>query len=279
MDLVSVIMPCHNEGRYIKEAICSVKAQTYPDVELIIIDDGSNDDYTLKVLDEITQDGTKVIRTKKIGPSAARNAGIAIAQGKYILPVDSDDKIEPNYISKAVNILENNPDIGVVYCYADLFGEKSGKWELPNYSFDRMLLDNIIFVSALFYKSDWEKVGGFNTNMHYGMEDYDFWLSIIELGREIYQIPEILFHYRIKNKSRSTIFQENKENVQQTYREIYLHHKELYKKYAEKYEMILREAWIDQLYINRSLKKGMLLLEKLNKFPLLKKIIKKIFLR
>ena len=63
-----------------------------------------------------------------------------------------------------------------------------------------MLLDNIVFVTSMFYRSDWETVGGFKTNMDAGMEDYDFWLSILELGREIYQIPEVLFHEQLHFK-------------------------------------------------------------------------------
>lgn len=89
----------------------------------------------------------------------------------------------------------------------------------------KMLLDNVVFVTALFYREDWEKIGGFNTNMQAGMEDYDFWLGILELGKEIYQIPEILFHYRIKPVSRTTGFQSDYIQVQQVYRQIYDNHK------------------------------------------------------
>ena len=128
--------------------------------------------------------------------------------------------IEKTYMEKAVKKIESNDKIGVVYCEADLFGEKTGKWQLPQYSFDKMLLDNIVFVTALFYKKDWESVGGFNTNMEAGMEDYDFWLGILELGKEIYQIPEILFHYRIKPVSRTTGFQSDYIQIQKVYRQI-----------------------------------------------------------
>lgn len=124
MSKVSIIMPCYNDGAYIEEAIASVKAQTYKDIELIVVDDGSNDDHTLKVLnDKVTDSDIKLIRTNRLRPAGARNAGIAEATGKYILPLDSDDTIEPDYVEKAVNILNKNNHIGVVYCYADLFGK------------------------------------------------------------------------------------------------------------------------------------------------------------
>ena len=162
----------------------------YTNWELIIVDDGSDDEETLKIIKGLGDEKIKVFHTEHLRPAGARNYGISHATGTYILPLDSDDTIDKTYIQKAVEVIDNNPKVGVVYCQADLFGEKSGLWDLPKYSFNTMLLDNIVFVTALFYKSDWEKVGGFNTAMVAGMEDYDFWLSIMSLGREIYQIPE-----------------------------------------------------------------------------------------
>lgn len=279
MDRVSVIMPCYNDGKYIMEAVKSVESQTYPELELIIVDDGSDDSYTLKVLGEISIPWAKVIRVKKSGPSNARNVGISAASGTMILPLDSDDTIDSSYIEKAVKTMEANPNVGVVYCQADLFGEKQGRWNLPDYSLDKMLLDNIVFVTALFYKADWEKVGGFHSDMVHGMEDYDFWLSILELDKDIYQIPEVLFHYRIKPKSRTTSFANDISIVQQTYRDIYMHHQKLYTKYADKYAMILREALIEQSYKVRAMTKGMAIVETLDKYPLIKRIIKKFIVR
>lgn len=279
MGKVSVIMPCYNDGAYIEEAIHSVKVQTYHDIEIIIVDDGSDDENTLRILNQLSDPNIVLLRTDRLRPPGARNAGIHRATGKFILPLDSDDRIEPDYIEKAVKIMNENNNIGAVYCYADLFGEKSGRWDLPNYSLDKMLVDNIVFVTAMFYREDWEKVGGFKSNMKYGMEDYDFWLSILELGREIHQIPELLFHYRIKHTSRTTEFLSNIEQVQQTYREIYLNHPLLYEKYRNRYAMQLREALIEQIFLNRALQKGIAILDRLKRIPVLKQIIKKLILK
>ncbi|MFQ8981618.1 MAG: glycosyltransferase family A protein [Waltera sp.] len=227
MEKVSVIMPCYNDGKYIMEAIDSIVKQTYQNWELIIVDDGSDDEETKRIINEIQNPKIKVFHTEHLRPAGARNYGIQKAEGTYILPVDSDDRIHEEYMEKAVKMIESNPRIGVVYCKAELFGEKSGSWNLPDYSFKHMLLDNIVFVTALFYKSDWEKVGGFNTSMAQGMEDYDFWLSILGLEREICQIPEALFYYRIKPVSRTTNFQDNCVQVQNTYQQIYYNHKRI----------------------------------------------------
>lgn len=248
MELVSVIMPCFNDGNYLADSISSLESQSYRNVELILIDDGSTDPNTmnaLKLAEKIPRH--QILHTDHVGPSKARNLGIQNAKGKYILPLDADDKIAPEYIEKAIKLMESSEDIGIVYCYAELFGEKSGRWELPNYSFETMLLDNIIFVTALFRKCDWEAAGGFCQEFQHGMEDYDFWLSIIEMGRIVYQIPEVMFFYRIKPQSRTTRFYANTDNVQATYRLLFNRHKAFYYQNYDIYAMKLRSALIDKI--------------------------------
>ena len=274
MEKVSVIMPCYNDGKYVEEAVESVFAQTYKNIELIVIDDGSDEQETIDILNRLG-DRIVLLKTNHLRPAGARNYGITRATGKYILPVDSDDKIDSTYVAKAVEILEKNQNIGVVYCEADLFGEKSGKWDLPSYSFDKMLLDNVVFVTALFYREDWEKVGGFNTHMLAGMEDYDFWLAILALGKEIYQIPEILFHYRIKPVSRTTGFQSDYVQMQATYRQIYDNHKEFFEKNSEEYAKVLRDALIEQIAIRMKYEKVFEKVQKYYKWPIIGRILKK----
>lgn len=274
--LVSVIMPCYNDGRYIQEAIESLEKQTYSNYELIVIDDGSDDTETQKIISELNKKNITVLHTNHLRPAGARNYGIAHANGKYILPLDSDDMIEPTYIEKAVKLLETHSEVGVVYCQADLFGERNGRWDLPDYSRDQMLLDNIVFVTAMFYRKDWELVGGFKTNMDAGMEDYDFWLSILELGREIYQIPEILFHYRIKPVSRTTNFQDDSLQVQQIYRRIFDNHKKFYEENYDIVIPVLRDALIEQIFLRKRLEKQLEYVKRVKDIPIMGAILKKI---
>ena len=226
---ISIIIPCFNDGAYIQETIDSVNAQTFQNIEIIIVDDASTDKETHNTLMSLNQKNMKVIFSEKNGgPSVARNRGIAEAQGKYILPLDADDKIAPTYLEKAKKILDEHSQTGIVYCEAEFFGEKSGKWELPPYTFPEILVGNMIFATALYRKADWEKVGGYRENMRQGNEDYDFWLSLIELGREVYQIPEILFFYRIKEASRTTRLKADAQNEIDTYVQIFQNHQKLY---------------------------------------------------
>ncbi len=193
---VSVVIPCYNHGEFLSDAISSVRRQTYTDYEIIIVDDGSDEPETVRVLDENPFIGTKIIRTENKGPSSARNTAIENALGRYILPLDADDLIESTYLEKAVKVLDCREDVGIVYCKGTYFGAKTDSWDLPDYSLQSMLQGNAIFVTALFRRCDWEAVGGFKSDLTMGYEDYDFWLSIIGSGREVYQIPEALFRYR-----------------------------------------------------------------------------------
>lgn len=283
--MVSVVMPCYNDGRYIQESIASVKAQTYPEIELIIVDDGSDDAETIAALDVLAKEkNIQVLHTTHVGPATARNAAIREARGKYILPLDADDTIDPTYIEKAVKILESHKDTGVVYCEADLFGAQSGKWDLPAYSFETMLFDNIVFVTALFSKADWEKVGGFNENMKAGMEDYDFWLSILGEGKKIEQIPEVLFHYRIKDSSRTTQFQQDPSRIKETYHQLFDNHRAFLLAHADVLIPNMRDVLIDQLYLRRvaeqqaaEYRQQAQAIVKVREIPVLGKVLQKIY--
>ncbi len=202
---VSIIIPCYNDGQYLPEAIAAAQSQTYSATEILVVDDHSTDSHTLAVYDDLRRQGIQVLQTPpgKRGPAAARNAGIAAAKGSYILPLDADDSIDATYIAKAVAILEGNPSIGICYCRAKFFGLKSGRWNLPPYTFENLLCGNIIFASALFRKADWVKVGGYDESLTLGLEDYAFWLRLTAAGTGVHRLEEELFSYRIKGKSRT----------------------------------------------------------------------------
>jgi glycosyltransferase involved in cell wall biosynthesis len=171
------------------------------DFEIIVVNDGSTDESTCRILDNFKREKTRILHTENQGLASARNNGIQEAQGKYILPLDADDLIEPQYLEKAVAVLEQNEEVGIVYCRARLFGAVETEWLLPPYTLQEMLKDNVIFCSALFRKEDWTAVDGYDAGMVYGWEDYDFWLSLIERGRSVLQLPDILFAYRVASDS------------------------------------------------------------------------------
>ena len=230
MPKVSIIVPCYNQGAYLEEAVGSVLDQTFQDFEILIVDDGSNDPETISMLEGYERPKTRVMRTDNQGLAAARNNGIREAKGQYILPLDADDKIGPGYLEDAVGILDRHYDIGIVYSEAAYFGIKGGRWDLPEYSLEEILNHNIIFCSALFRKADWETVGGYNINMIYGWEDWDFWLSLIHLGKKVYRIPKIHFYYRLREASMVHRMDEEKNFFMRFH--TYLNHRDLYRQIA-----------------------------------------------
>lgn len=201
MPKVSVIIPCYNQGMFLDEAVESVLAQTFEDFEIIIVNDGSTDEQTIQQCNSYNHPKIRLVTTANQGLAAARNNGIAETEGIYILPLDADDKIGKYYLEKAVPVLDNESGIGIVYSRAILFGAVETDWPLPKYSLDEMLKNNIIFCTALYRKSDWELVGGYDPGMIYGWEDYDFWLSLIERQRRVLQLPGTHFFYRVDPNS------------------------------------------------------------------------------
>jgi len=224
----SVIIPCYNYGQYLDEAVDSVLHQTEQDFEIIVINDGSTDAATINLLQTYNKPKTKVIHTQNQGVAAARNRGISEAKGRYILPLDADDKIHATYLEKAIDILESSEKIGIVYCNVEFFGEASGIWDLPEYSFPEVLLYSLIVCSGVYRRADWQQVGGYNPNMKEVWEDYDFWLSLIEQGAEVVRIPEALFFYRRHGTSRDSVQSENIGKVVRSYAQLFRNHRDLY---------------------------------------------------
>lgn len=226
---ISVIIPCYNLGAYIDEAVDSVLAQTFQNFEIIVVDDGSTDPYTMRLMENYIRPKTKVIRTKNQGPATARNVGITHALGEYILPLDADDKIGKCYLAKASMILDGNPEIGIVYCRARFFGSSEEEWQLEPFSIETMLTKNVIFATALFRRSSWQKVGGYNPLMVHGYEDYDFWISLLDREKVgVYRVNEILFYYRVRENSRNSALLVNEENEIDMLTQIFYNHPDFF---------------------------------------------------
>ena len=202
--LISVIVPCYNQGIYLKETIQSALASTYRPLEIIIINDGSTDDsLELARVLETQHPEVRVIDQANGGVTKARNTGIAAAQGEYILPVDGDDLISPTYIEQGLAILSSRPEVKVVYCQAEKFTETTRKpWKLKPFSLQQLAKDNMIFVSALFRKTDALAVDGFSEDMQLGREDWEFWIKLHKNEGEVVQLPEVGFYYRLTPNSK-----------------------------------------------------------------------------
>lgn len=213
--MLSVIMPCFNHGKYIQEALDSIKKDQIPYVyEVIIVDDGSTDNDTLLKLDELKTLGYKVIHQQNAGPAAARNKAIENSNGKYILPLDADNMITAEYINTGVAVLEKG-EYQIVYCTPFFFGDvNAGARKFKSQPFDiiELLAANYIDSCALFLKEVWIKNKGFDTDLPYnGHEDWEFWINAYSNGFKFCFLKKNLFYYRIVNNSEADKFKDNKK--------------------------------------------------------------------
>jgi glycosyltransferase involved in cell wall biosynthesis len=200
---VSIIIPCYNYGRFIRETISSVEKCDSSLYELIIVNDGSTDEYTQQVLKELEEEGYYIIHQPNSGVASARNTGIAASSGKYILPLDADDEIHSSYLPFAIDILEKNSGVGVVYGRAEFFGSMEGEWRLPKFDLDKLLISNIVYVSAVYRKDIWVECEGYDINrLIDNWEDWDFWISTAKRGWKFIQLDEVIFRYRIHDSSK-----------------------------------------------------------------------------
>ncbi len=202
--LVSIVIPCYNRGEFIAETIASVLNQSYPHIELIVVDDGSTDN-SREIVDSFAEQITILEHPGRVnkGQSAALNLGIRASHGKYIAFLDSDDLFLPDKIEKQVRFLENNPHIGLVYGNGHAI-DAEGKVLYPFYSSDhyeasdpnRILLDCYFLLpnNSLLKREVLEASGGFDETLR-AAQDHDLLIRIAEVTNIAY-INDFIFLYR-----------------------------------------------------------------------------------
>jgi len=234
--MVSIIIPCFNDADFIEQSVQSALCQTYENKEIIVVDDGS-DKETKAVLKKLEPKINLLITQENKGTSAARNTGIAAASGEYILVLDSDDYFETTFCEIATEIFRKDSNIKIVTCYAQWF------WNNKDFQIFKphggvlvnVLLNNIAMGSSMFNKTDWKNVKGYDEEMFKGFEDWEFYIRLHKNGGRTHVVPEVLFHYRKKNNSRTSIANENKYGLLEY---IYLKHADLYK---ENFELFTKD--------------------------------------
>jgi glycosyltransferase involved in cell wall biosynthesis len=227
MQKASIVITCYNLGAYLEEALESALGQTYADYEVVLIDDGSTDQATIDLLNRLLpHPRLRVLRTPNQGVARARNYGIEMATGAYILPLDADDRILPDYLARAVRILDQRPEAGFVGCHYRTFGERVEEYTPKDYCLPDLLVENVVPICSLFRRECWRKTGGYCSDLN-GMEDWDLWLGILGQGYTGVVVPKILFEYRIRQHSNITQIREP-EVYQQRLQLLYQRHRQLY---------------------------------------------------
>jgi glycosyltransferase involved in cell wall biosynthesis len=202
--LLSVVIPYYNMGKYIDETIASVKASGFSNVEILIINDGSNDENSIAQLDKYrSAKGIIIIDNSNKGLAYSRNYGAAQANGRYIAFLDADDMVMPGYYTTAVEVLEKYENVHFVSCWTQYFEGSAKQW--PGFSPDPplILFHNTVNSSSLVFKRESFLRAGLNDeHMPFpGLEDYATIVSMVEKGLCGVTIPELLFNYRIRQDS------------------------------------------------------------------------------
>jgi glycosyltransferase involved in cell wall biosynthesis len=194
---VSIIVPCHNGGRFLDGLLASLGAQTFRDFETIIVDNGSTDTATrekLKVLDP----AVRVVHQENRYLPGARNRGFLEAQAELVLPLDCDDTLEPSYLAETVPILEGAPpDVGFVFTHMRLTDTLTGVLPRHINRFDQLFLNQLPYC-MLIRRSAWRAVGGYDETMRDGTEDWEFNIRLSSSGFRGIELAKPLFVYSVR---------------------------------------------------------------------------------
>jgi glycosyltransferase involved in cell wall biosynthesis len=185
MPRVSVITPCFNHGRTLRDCVESIRAQSYPDVELIVIDDCSTEHATRAYIRNLeADDAVQVVQMgRNSGPSAARNRGIELATGRYVLPVDADNLLLPDAIERLVTQLQAAGEhVGFIYQNSQYFGNREDYFEPPLFNPFLLARENYIDTCALIDRNVFDLGFSYAEDIVFGHEDWDFFLALAEHG-------------------------------------------------------------------------------------------------
>jgi glycosyltransferase involved in cell wall biosynthesis len=198
---VSVVIPCYNLGQYVEEAVDSVLAQTYQDLEIVVVNDGSTDPHTNAVLAGLERPRMRVLTTENRGVSAARNLGVRQARGRYIVALDADDRLHPQFLAKTIAVLDADPEVGFVSTWVEGFGLEQWIWRQERCDFPRLLAECVVLTASPVRREALEAVGGYDARFSEGDADWDVWIGLVERGWRGAIVPEVLFYYRQREGS------------------------------------------------------------------------------
>jgi glycosyltransferase involved in cell wall biosynthesis len=212
--LVSIVTPSFNQGRFIRRTIESVLAQTYRNIEYVVVDGGSTDE-TVDILQSYG-DRVQWLSEADAGQTDAINKGLRLTNGEIVGYLNSDDILLPEAIARLVEHLRNHPECDLVYGDADYIDAQdrvTGAYPTTDYSFERLMEDCCICQPAAYWRASvTEWVGPFDETVHFAM-DYEYWLRVDRSGFVIQHLAERLAQSRLHPEAktlsaRSEIFHE-----------------------------------------------------------------------
>ncbi len=203
-NLLSVVIPYYNLGKYIDETLDGVLASSYRPLEVIIIDDGSDEPASRAALDRIrgrSPECVKVIRTDNRGLASARNTGADAARGEFLAFLDADDQVHPSFYERAVRVLQSFDNVGFVYSWVQYFGANNEWWPTWNTEFPYLLAHNMLVPIVVLRRDLFLSHARNRAAMEYNYEDWDAWVRLASAGYLGVSVPYRLVNYRVRRSS------------------------------------------------------------------------------
>jgi glycosyltransferase involved in cell wall biosynthesis/GT2 family glycosyltransferase len=222
--LVSIVIPCYNPREWLREAVASARAQTHTEIEIIVVDDGSQAPGSKEILHSLAPEVARIITQPNRGVSAARNTGFRAAAGDYVVPLDSDDRLAPDFVRECLNALNGRPEAAFAYTDYRVFGRAHYIENVGPYNLFRLLSENTLGYAGLLRKSAWEEAGGYDESMP-GYEDWELWLRLGARGYFGCYVNRVLHYYRKHGRS---LLDAARERHDELVARIHASHPELY---------------------------------------------------
>ncbi|MBO5477515.1 MAG: glycosyltransferase [Clostridia bacterium] len=250
-DMLSVVIPYYNMGKYIDDAVNSAKKSTYKNKEIIILNDGSTEQESIEALKKYEKDPMiRIVTIKNGGLANARNVGASYAKGGYIAFLDADDAVSENFYKESVDMLQRFNNVSYVFSFIKYFEGDNAAWNQFDTQLPYLLCHNMVGTCVVIRKEDFLKYGQNRPEMEFGMEDYDMWLSLAENNCFGVCIPKYHFLYRVRKDSMARGF--NKNNLLYLTQIITKNHKNLFIEYGDEIFNILQANGSSYKYSNPS---------------------------
>ncbi|RKT13884.1 glycosyltransferase involved in cell wall biosynthesis [Paraburkholderia sp. RAU2J] len=205
MTKISIVVPCFNQEEFIGETLESVLRQSYSDWECIVVNDGSTDGSEGIIQQYANRDSRFLPFTRaNAGVAAARNFGFSQATGALFVPLDGDDKIHPDFLKLCAECFAEHPDTELVHCKTKRIGVSKKIWRLPEYSYEKLLWQNMIVNTTMYRREGFFRIGGYSSEMIHGFEDWEFYVRLLSPESKVRFVDAPLHLYRVKKSSRST---------------------------------------------------------------------------
>jgi glycosyltransferase involved in cell wall biosynthesis len=261
----TVVIPCFNYGRFVRDAVRSALEQTGADTLVVLVNDGSTDARTARQCDACRGPRVQVIHQANAGLPAARNRGACEARTEYLVFLDADDWIEPTFVATlhraiaAEDAAGRGGDVSHAYCQERLVGLGEGLWRVPDWDPMLLMITTLHPVTALVRRDRFEEAGGFDESMRDGYEDWDLWLRLASRGWRGVRVREPLFTWR--RHSTQTMISSAGSKHSALYRQLVENHRDLYQRHAAelcvRMNCFLRRHdlnWLDQTGLPRELR-------------------------